>query len=210
MKSVPRAGALALAGLTTFLGASLTVPDRTGRAELAQAAERTEPALGAERVARLAAARARAASTEFPVVGEFNWGQAGARFGASRSGHLHEGQDVFARTGAPLVAVTDGVVVEHGNDGGRGNYVAIHDPRADRTYVYLHMVGPSLATTGEHVGVGDRVGAVGCTGSCYGDHLHFEIRRGRGTAGASEDPLPTLTRWAAGSSARPTLAPGAH
>ena len=151
---------------------------------------------------RLATAAERAGTPRFPVLGPFNWGQDGARYGASRSGHVHEGQDVFARTNAPLVAVSDGRVVEVGDDGGRGNYVAIHDPGARRTYVYLHMAGPSLAGTGE------RVGALGCTGSCFGDHLHFEIRRGRGTTGAPLDPLPGLRRWAEVHGAQPTLPPG--
>jgi hypothetical protein len=42
---------------------------------------------------------------------------------------------------------------------------------------------------------GARVGAVGCTGSCSGDHLHFEIREGRGPYGEPRDPLPALKRW---------------
>jgi murein DD-endopeptidase MepM/ murein hydrolase activator NlpD len=46
------------------------------------------------------------------------------------------------------------------------------------------------------------VGAVGCTGSCWGDHLHFELRRGRGTTAAPIDPLPLLKRLAARRAAR--------
>jgi len=41
---------------------------------------------------------------------------------------------------------------------------------------------------------GERVGSVGCTGSCFGDHLHFEVHRGRGTQAPPIDPLPLLTR----------------
>jgi len=159
-------------------------------------------------VNRLVLAAERAETPRFPVLGPFNWGQEEATYGSARSGHVHEGQDVFARTGAPLAAVSDGVVAETGNDGGRGNYVAIHDPGAGRTYVYLHMAGPSLVEQGQRVRAGRRVGAVGCTGSCFGDHLHFEIRRGRGTTGQSLDPLPDLERWAEVHRARPTLPPG--
>jgi murein DD-endopeptidase MepM/ murein hydrolase activator NlpD len=50
--------------------------------------------------------------------------------------------------------------------------------------------------------MGERVGAVGCTGSCWGDHLHFELRRGRGTTAAPIDPLPLLKRLAARRAAR--------
>ena len=159
-------------------------------------------------VHRLALAAERAETPRFPVDGPFNWGQGEATYGSARSGHVHEGQDVFARTGAPLVAVTDGVVVETGDDGGRGNYVAIHDPEEHRTYLYLHMAGPSLVAQGRRVSAGRRIGAVGCTGSCFGDHLHFEIRRGRGTTGPSLDPLPGLERWADVHGAQATLPPG--
>lgn len=162
----------------------------------------------ASELARLTDAAQRASTPRFPVSGPFNWGQDGARYGAGRSGHAHEGQDVFARTGAPLVAVSDATVVETGNDGGRGNYIALHDAEARRTYVYLHMATPARAAVGDRVRAGFRVGAVGCTGSCFGDHLHFEIRRGRGTTGVSVDPLPALERWAEVHGARATLPPG--
>jgi murein DD-endopeptidase MepM/ murein hydrolase activator NlpD len=133
----------------------------------------------------------------FPVRATVGWGEHDARFGSFRNGHVHEGQDVFAPAGTPLVAIRDGRVVETGDDGGRGNYVAIWSRAARRTFVYLHMLRPSRVESGETVDVGQRVGAVGCTGSCWGDHLHLEIRRGRGTTGRALDPLPLLRRLAA-------------
>ncbi|MGI8946070.1 MAG: M23 family metallopeptidase [Thermoleophilaceae bacterium] len=150
------------------------------------------------------------APARFPVDGQFNFGQEGARFGAGRSGHVHAGQDVFGRTGTPLVAVADGVVLERGTDGGRGNYIAIYDPVVERTYVYLHLERPARVGEGETVRAGEPVGAVGCTGSCFGDHLHFEIRQGRDIAGRAADPLPDLERWAASNGADAGLPPGAH
>lgn len=147
---------------------------------------------------------------QFPVVGDFNWGQSGAQFGAGRSGRTHEGQDVFARTGTPLVAVREGKVVETGNDGGRGNYVAIYSAEARQTYVYLHMNRPSRVRPGERVQAGQGVGEVGCTGSCFGTHLHFEVRAGKGTQAAPIDPEPLLARWAQNSESRPVLPPGTN
>ena len=152
----------------------------------------------------------RGAPGQFPVAGPFNWGQEGARFGAGRGGRAHGGQDLFGRTGARLLAVRDGVVVAKGEGGGRGNYVAIHDPPARRTYVYLHLRRPAPVRSGQRVRAGRQVGELGCTGSCFGDHLHFEIRRGRGADGEPLDPMPDLRRWARSSGALPTLPPGAH
>ena len=47
----------------------------------------------------------------FPILGAHDFGGAGGRFGAGRSGHTHEGQDVMAQCGTPLVAVAAGRVV---------------------------------------------------------------------------------------------------
>jgi murein DD-endopeptidase MepM/ murein hydrolase activator NlpD len=133
----------------------------------------------------------------FPVRGRVDFGEQDARFGAFRGGHAHEGQDVFAPAGTPLVAIRNGRVVETGDDGGRGNYVAIWNREVRRTFVYLHMIHPSRVRVGGSVHSGQRVGAVGCTGSCWGDHLHLEVRRGEGTTGPALDPLPLLRRLAA-------------
>jgi murein DD-endopeptidase MepM/ murein hydrolase activator NlpD len=133
----------------------------------------------------------------FPVRGRVDFGERDARFGAWRGGHVHEGQDVFAPAGTPLVAMRDGRVVETGDDGGRGNYVAIWSRHVRRTFVYLHMLRPSRVRVGESVRRSQRVGSVGCTGSCWGDHLHLEMRRGKGTTGRALDPLPLLHRLAA-------------
>ena len=148
----------------------------------------------AERASERPAARPAAV---FPLLGRPDWGEADARFGAYRGGHVHEGQDVFARAGTPLVAVRDGRVVETGDNGGRGNYIAIWSRHVHTTFVYLHMLRPARQHPGDRVRRGQRVGAVGCTGSCWGDHLHFEVRRGRGTTGRSHDPMPLLKRLAA-------------
>ena len=141
--------------------------------------------------------RAPAPEAVFPVQGEVGWGEADARFGAWRGGHAHEGQDVFASAGTPLVSIRDGEVVEKGDDGGRGNYVAIWSSAARRTFVYLHMLRPTSLREGERVQAGGRIGAVGCTGSCWGDHLHLELRRGKGATGRPQNPLPLLRSLAA-------------
>jgi murein DD-endopeptidase MepM/ murein hydrolase activator NlpD len=110
------------------------------------------------------------------------------------AGRGHEGQDMFAAAGTALVAVADSMVIETGSDGGRGNYISIYDPAANRTYNYFHMLGPALARDRERLRAGEKLGELGCTGSCWGNHLHFEVRVGRSPYGPVLDPLPILRR----------------
>jgi murein DD-endopeptidase MepM/ murein hydrolase activator NlpD len=142
----------------------------------------------------------------FPVVTDNpDYGESDARFGAGRSGHVHRGQDVFAKPGTPLVAVRDGIVIDGGGGKsfyayGGGNSIVIYSPVDDRSYVYLHMLHPSPLRAGETVRAGQPVGQVGCSGSCWGPHLHFEIRLGRIARGVERkaiDPLTLLQQWPA-------------
>jgi len=145
---------------------------------------------------RKAARKERRNSGPFvPVVVKVDFGTSENTFGAARYGHVHSGHDMFAPAGTPLVAVTDGVIADAGSDGGQGNYVHLYDPESDQTYIYMHMVQPSQYETGEKVEAGVELGGVGCTGSCSGDHLHFEIRDGKGMAGEAHDPLPDVKSW---------------
>jgi murein DD-endopeptidase MepM/ murein hydrolase activator NlpD len=139
----------------------------------------------------------------FPIIGPHDFGSKIDRFGAPRYGHVHEGQDIFAKSGRTEVAVHDGVVVDRGTNrdpdsGGRGNYVAIYSPSDDHSFVYMHMLKPSPVQIGDQVHAGETVGRVGCTGECDGPHLHFEVRIGRASLGAETkpvDPLPYLQQW---------------
>jgi murein DD-endopeptidase MepM/ murein hydrolase activator NlpD len=139
----------------------------------------------------------------FPLIGAHNFGDSQARFGASRYGHVHEGQDIFGKVGTPEVAVHDGVVVDRGKasgrySGGRGNYVAVFDPADNHSFVYMHMLRPPVVQTGDRVHAGQVLGRLGCTGSCDGPHLHFEVRIGKATLRSETkpvDPLPYLRGW---------------
>jgi murein DD-endopeptidase MepM/ murein hydrolase activator NlpD len=181
---------------------------RTGALAFAIAAGAATPASAAPTMDSPSVPFARPDSTTFPVRGAFNWGQEAAAFGGPRSGRSHEGQDVMSRTGTPVVAITGGKVLETGDDGGRGNYLNLYDPARRVTYVYMHMVSPPAAKPGQRVTAGQRLGGVGCTGSCFGDHLHFEIRAGKGPEGPARDPRPLLERLARGDGVPATLPPG--
>jgi murein DD-endopeptidase MepM/ murein hydrolase activator NlpD len=180
----------AVAALATGFGLAESSAD-VGRAGLPT---RLVPGVAPALVLPAAPRPARVAHVH-PVEARVDYGEAAARFGNNRGDHVHEGQDVFAPTGTPVVAVADGIVLESGGGDARGNYVAIYEPRARRTYVYLHMEQAPLVKPGQHVRAGQRVGHLGCTGSCFGPHLHFEVRLGRGSQRHAIDPLPLLRRW---------------
>jgi murein DD-endopeptidase MepM/ murein hydrolase activator NlpD len=116
-------------------------------------------------------------------------------FGAPRSGgRVHEGFDVVAACGTPLVAVRGGRVLRAGYDPVLyGNYLTIHGEGERRSYFYAHLPRPSPFHRGDRVYTGERVGAVGKTGNArtVGCHLHFEIHAG----GRPIDPGGTLRRW---------------
>lgn len=138
--------------------------------------------------------RRRAAAGPFhPVDAGVDYGDVQAAFGNAR-GRSHEGQDIFAPGGTPVLAPADGIVVDGGTDGGRGNWIAIYDPKREQTYSYFHLQEAKVES-GEKVAPGQRVGLLGCTGSCFGEHLHFEVRDGEGPYGAARDPLPLLEKW---------------
>jgi murein DD-endopeptidase MepM/ murein hydrolase activator NlpD len=130
-----------------------------------------------------------------PVVGKVDYGTSENAYGAARYGHVHSGQDMLAPSGTPLIAVTDGVIADAGSDGGQGNYVHLYSPERDQTFIYMHLVEPSAFQAGDEVEAGELLGGVGCTGSCSGDHLHFEIREGKGMTGEARDPMPELKSW---------------
>jgi murein DD-endopeptidase MepM/ murein hydrolase activator NlpD len=129
-----------------------------------------------------------------PVAAPVDYGTAINTFGGGGM-RPHEGQDMFAPEGTPEVSPVPTTVIETGSDGGRGNWAALYDAAEDRTFVYMHMLEPAEVEAGQKLAAGERVGLLGCTGSCEGPHLHFEIRDGRDPYGAPHDPLPELRHW---------------
>jgi murein DD-endopeptidase MepM/ murein hydrolase activator NlpD len=103
-----------------------------------------------------------------------------------RWGSMHEGIDIAVPAGTPIRAAASGSVVIAGWVGGYGNYTCV-DHGGGLSTCYAHQ--SSFATSvGAGVSQGDIIGYVGCTGHCYGDHLHFEVR----INGAATDPLGYL------------------
>lgn len=97
-----------------------------------------------------------------------------------RWGRLHSGVDISGTGyGSPLYAAKDGTVTEVKYSGELGNFVEIY--HGDNYYSrYLHMVTLSpYVKVGDYVRMGQTIGDMGCSGHCYGTHLHFEIWQGK-------------------------------
>ena len=110
-----------------------------------------------------------------PVVSGFGW----------RWGRMHEGIDIAAGYGTPIYASASGTVIYAGWMGGYGNLIII-DHGGGLATAYAHQ--SSFAVGGGTVSQGQTIGYIGCTGHCYGPHLHFEVR----VNGAAVDPLGYL------------------
>ena len=112
------------------------------------------------------------------------------RFGDSRgSGRVHQGVDIAAPRGTPVVANVAGTVVHHPNALG-GNAYYLHGDDGD-VYYGAHL--DSFTGPDGRVAMGQQIGRVGNSGNASGGatHLHFE-RMPHG--GASVDPMPLLAR----------------
>jgi murein DD-endopeptidase MepM/ murein hydrolase activator NlpD len=159
-----------------------------GQAAGAQAAQTAGP---------LASAAFDLVDHKFPIRGKHSYGTGIAAFGTARSGHTHQGQDVFAACGTPLVAARGGIVKLNQNESNAGNYLVIDGAGTDIDYVYMHLQDRSPLKKGAVVMTGQVIGAVGDTGDAVGCHLHFEMWSAPGwyTGGQPFDPLASLKLW---------------
>lgn len=86
----------------------------------------------------------------------------------------HDGLDLAAPTGTPVVAITDGTVVATGSRGGYGLTVDVDHGNGTMTrYAHLSAIDVEV---GQAVGAGVQLGDVGSTGRSTGPHLHVEVR----------------------------------
>lgn len=106
-----------------------------------------------------------------------------------RWGVLHAGIDLANSIGTPILAVSDGVVIEAGPAGGYGMLVKLR--HADGTVTLYGHVNTTLVSVGERVMAGDQIATMGNRGNSTGPHLHFEVLQG-GTERI--DPVPWLAK----------------
>jgi len=153
------------------------------RIQAAQRAARSAPAASAS-----AASSSGGSSPSAPSSSGFVWPVSGpvtSGFGW-RWGRMHEGIDIGAPTGAPIYSVASGTVIYAGWMDGYGQLVVV-DHGGGVATAYAHM-SSIAAGVGQSVGQGQVIGYVGCTGHCFGSHLHFEVR----VNGSAVDPLRYL------------------
>lgn len=182
---------------SAVVGASLAVVTVVGQ-EPAAASQAEQPALAAavtpweaqmpqtvpaavvEEQHRLAREAARPRTVR-PVAGQLT-SQFGMRWGA-----MHAGIDFGDALGAPIAAVTDGVVIEAGPASGFGLWVRVRQDDGS-VGVYGH-VNDILVAVGQPVRAGDVIATVGNRGFSTGPHLHYEVHV---PGGGPVDPLPWL------------------
>lgn len=157
-------------------------------AELARTSAAVPLAFGelADAVAELrayeAGAQAYVDGFVFPVAGEVefidSWGY--PRMSGTSHAHWHQGTDIFATRGTPLLAVEDGVLDRVGVGTLGGNKLWVRGDSGTE-YYYAHLAGFAAGMVeGRRVAAGEVVGFVGDTGNARGTppHLHFEVHPG--------------------------------
>ena len=86
----------------------------------------------------------------------------------------HPGIDIGVPGGTPIRAADSGTVRVASMNGGYGNYTCIaHSASLSTCYAHQSRYAVSV---GQNVSKGQVIGYIGCTGLCFGDHLHFEVR----------------------------------
>lgn len=106
-----------------------------------------------------------------------------------RWGVLHGGIDIAGPIGTPIMAASDGVVVEVGPTAGYGALVKLR--HSDGTVTLYGHINTWLVSKGQRVMAGDQIATMGNRGNSTGPHLHFEVL----TNGSNRiDPVPWLAQ----------------
>ena len=114
----------------------------------------------------------------------------------------HKGIDIAAPQGTPVKAAAAGTITQRMFSKSYGNVIYISHPDGSETrYAHLNHFQPGYSV-GSEVAQGAVIGYVGNTGASAGNHLHFEIRAGKGNSAKAIDPLSAINR----TSAKPAVA----
>lgn len=118
--------------------------------------------------------------------------------GARSGGRRHEGIDIFAKRGTPVLSATEGIVTQVGTNRLGGLVVWVIGPGGQRHY-YAHLDGYADVEAGMRIGPGRVLGYVGDTGNAKGTppHLHYGVY----DIGGAINPYPLLRCEVAGTAA---------
>jgi hypothetical protein len=137
-----------------------------------------------------------AAGHVFPVNGAHTFGDV---FGAPRKGYSHQGQDILAAEGTPIVAPVAGSISFTDYQAHAAGYYIVEKGADGYDYFFAHcQKGSTVVAPAQVVLAGQQLCNVGATGDASGPHLHFEAWEGgwRVDAGSHPiDPLPLLKSW---------------
>lgn len=132
----------------------------------------------------------------FPVAGPHRYGEG---FGAARRGYGHQGQDIPAAEGTPVLAPRAGTIAARANQPSAAGFYVTLDADDGYSYFFAHCQKDSWAVAlGQRVTAGQQLCRVGSTGDASGPHLHFEQWTGgwrRDRNSAPIDPLAQLQLW---------------
>jgi murein DD-endopeptidase MepM/ murein hydrolase activator NlpD len=134
----------------------------------------------------------------FPVRGPHNFGDSENRFGAPRSGHVHQGQDILTAEGTPDAAPLAGTIVTTANQPGGAGYYLVEHTLIGFDLMFAHCQASSFTVAeGQTVAAGQQVCRAGQTGDATAPHLHLEMWVGgwQAKTGHPIDPLPYLEAW---------------
>jgi murein DD-endopeptidase MepM/ murein hydrolase activator NlpD len=142
-----------------------------------------------------------AAGAVFPVAGPHNFGGPEDRYGAPRGEHVHQGQDVLAAEGTPVLAPIAGSISSTSYQAGGAGYYVVEHTAVGFDFMFAHcQAGTFAVSSGQSVAAGAPLCHAGQTGDATAPHLHFEMWVGGWWApgGHPIDPLPYLEAWERG------------
>jgi murein DD-endopeptidase MepM/ murein hydrolase activator NlpD len=137
----------------------------------------------------------------FPVAGPHNFGGPENRYGAPRSNHVHEGQDILTAEGTPVVAPLAGTISWTAYQASGAGYYAVEHSAIGFDFMFAHCKAGTLLVSAEQaVAPGSPICQAGQSGDATAPHLHFEMWVGgwQAKGGHSIDPLPYLEAWERG------------
>jgi hypothetical protein len=132
----------------------------------------------------------------FPVRGPHTFGDG---IGAARNGHTHQGQDIAAAAGTPIVAPVAGIITVTSYQAHAAGYYVVEQGNDGRSFFFAHCQKGSFGVeAGQTVAAGAPLCNVGSTGDASGPHLHFEMWVNGWRVDSNSrvvDPLPQLKAW---------------